>query len=123
MPEPGLRTNNDTSARKMAATGVPFDVVKVAHTDKSVSAPVLLYGGVVDLSDGAAKPKYKGVAVVGLTVDAKGNPQNPKVMRPLGMGLDEKAMEAVRAYKFKPAMKDGTTPVAEAINVEVQFTL
>jgi TonB family protein len=44
-------------------------------------------------------------------------------MRPLGMGLDEKAMEAVRAYKFKPAMKDGTTPVAEAITVEVHFTL
>ena len=46
-----------------------------------------------------------------MIVDAQGNPQNVHVIRTLGMGLDEKAMEAVRKYKFKPAMKDGKTPV------------
>ena len=39
------------------------------------------------------------------------------------MGLDEKAMEAVSKYKFKPAMKDGKTPVAVYVNVEVNFRL
>jgi TonB family protein len=39
------------------------------------------------------------------------------------MGLDEKAMEAVRKYKFKPAMRDGKTPVAVYVNVEVNFRL
>ena len=41
--------------------------------------------------------------MISLIVDAQGNPQNPRVVRPLGMGLDEKALEAVRKYKFKPA--------------------
>jgi protein TonB len=39
------------------------------------------------------------------------------------MGLDEKAMEAVRRYKFKPAMKDGKTPVAVQLSIEVNFRL
>jgi protein TonB len=39
------------------------------------------------------------------------------------MGLDEKALEAVRQYKFRPAMKDGKTPVAVMITVEVNFRL
>jgi protein TonB len=45
------------------------------------------------------------------------------VIRTLGMGLDEKALEAVRKYKFKPAMKDGKTPVPVMITVEVNFRL
>ena len=39
------------------------------------------------------------------------------------MGLDEKALEAVRQYKFKPAMKDGKTPVAVEVTIEVDFRL
>ena len=46
-----------------------------------------------------------------MIIDAQGNPQNPRVVRGLGVGLDEKALEAVRKYRFKPAMK-GNTPVA-----------
>jgi protein TonB len=44
-------------------------------------------------------------------------------VRGLGKGLDEKAIEAVERYKFRPAMKDGTTPVAVYVNVEVNFRL
>ena len=57
-----------------------------------------------------------------LIVDAEGNPQNVHVTRPLGMGLDEKALEAVRQYKFKPAMYQGH-PVAVQIIVNVDFHL
>lgn len=57
-----------------------------------------------------------------IVVDANGIPQDIRVTRPLGMGLDEKAMEAVRQWRFKPAMKDGA-PVAVAINVEISFRL
>jgi len=45
-----------------------------------------------------------------------------KVTRSLGLGLDEKAIEAVKQWKFEPAMKDGK-PVAVQINVEVSFRL
>jgi len=60
---------------------------------------------------------------VGLIVDAQGNPQNVHILRALGMGLDDKAMDAVRKYKFKPAMRDGKTPVAVNLQIEVNFRL
>lgn len=87
-----------------------------------VSAPVLIYDPDPEFSDEARRAKYQGICVVGLIVDAQGNPQQVKVVRPLGMGLDEKAVEAVRQYKFKPAMYKGR-PVAVAINIEVNFRI
>ena len=62
------------------------------------------------------------MCTIALIVDAHGMPQNPRVVRALGMGLDEKALEAVMRYKFKPAMKNGR-PVAVAITVMVNFRL
>jgi len=88
-----------------------------------VSAPVALNDVEAEFSDEARRAKYQGVCLIQLIVDAQGNPQNPRVVRALGMGLDEKALEAVRKYKFKPAMKDGKTPVPVSITVEVNFRL
>ncbi|HTX75749.1 MAG TPA: energy transducer TonB [Terracidiphilus sp.] len=88
-----------------------------------ISAPVALVTPEAEFSDEARRAKYQGVVLISLIVDAQGNPQNPRVVRPLGMGLDEKAMEAVRKYKFKPALKDGRTPVPVMITVEVNFRL
>jgi TonB family protein len=88
-----------------------------------ISAPVALHSVEAEFSDEARRAKYQGVCLISLIVDAQGNPQNPRVVRTLGMGLDEKALEAVRQYKFKPAMKDGKTPVPVMITVEVNFRL
>jgi TonB family protein len=60
--------------------------------------------------------------VISLIVDAQGNPQHVRVVRQLGMGLDEKAVEAVKQYKFKPALMQGK-PVPVEINIEVNFQL
>ncbi len=76
-----------------------------------------------EFSDEARRAKYQGVCLISLIVDAQGNPQNIHVVRALGMGLDEKAIEAMRKYKFKPAMKDGKTPVPVMITIEVDFRL
>jgi TonB family protein len=88
-----------------------------------ISAPVPIFQPEAEFSDEARRAKYQGICVIALIVDAQGNPQNVHVIRTLGMGLDEKAMEAVRKYKFKPAMKDGRTPVPTMITVEVDFHL
>lgn len=90
------------------------------HVGGGVLAPQLIYGPDPEFSDEARKAKYQGVVVVNLIVDASGNPQRIRVIRPLGMGLDEKAVEAVRQYKFKPAMLQGK-PVPVEINIEVNF--
>jgi|CZKL01.1.fsa_nt_gi protein TonB len=87
-----------------------------------VTAPVPVIWPEAEFSDEARRAKYQGVCLVSLIVDAQGNPQNPRVVRALGMGLDEKALEAVRKYKFKPAMK-GNTPVPVMITIEVNFRL
>lgn len=88
-----------------------------------ISAPVPLNNVEAEFSDEARRAKYQGVCLIQMIVDAQGNPQNPRVIRPLGMGLDEKALEAVRKYRFKPAMKNGRTPVPVMITVEVNFRL
>jgi TonB family protein len=87
-----------------------------------VSAPVAIFTPEAEFSDEARRAKYQGVVLISLIVDSQGNPQNPRVVRPLGMGLDEKALEAVRKYKFKPAMKEGK-PVAVMMSIEVNFRL
>lgn len=88
-----------------------------------ISAPSIIHSVEAEFSDEARRAKYQGVCVISLIVDAQGNPQNVRVVRALGMGLDEKAIEAIRQYKFKPAMKDGKTPVPVTLNIEVDFRL
>ena len=87
-----------------------------------VSAPKVLYEPDPEYSEEARKAKYQGTVVLWLVVDANGRPEQIRVQRALGMGLDEKAIEAVKTWKFEPAKKDGH-PVPVMINVEVNFRL
>jgi len=87
-----------------------------------VSAPRALNTPDPEYSEEARKAKYQGTVVLWLIVDQNGRPQQVKVARSLGMGLDQKAIEAVRKWTFEPAQKDGK-PVAVQINVEVNFRL
>ena len=63
------------------------------HVGGGVSAPQLIFAPDPEFSDEARRAKYQGVCVVSLIVDAQGNPQRVQVVRHLGMGLDEKAVE------------------------------
>jgi len=87
-----------------------------------VSNPILVVSSDAEFSDEARRNKYQGVCLIAVIVDAHGYPSNLRVIRPLGMGLDEKALQSVQKYRFKPAMKNGR-PVAAMINVEVDFRL
>jgi len=87
-----------------------------------VSAPVVIYQVDPEFSEEARKAKFMGVVTVNLIVDQQGRPQNVHVIRGVGMGLDEKAKEAVMQYKFKPAMEGGK-PVAVELNIEVNFQI
>jgi len=88
-----------------------------------VSAPVPLNSVEAEFTDEARRAKYQGVCLVSMIIDAQGNPQSARVVRGLKMGLNEKALEAARKYRFKPAMLDGKTPVPVMITVEVNFRL
>jgi len=87
-----------------------------------VSAPRALFAPDPEYSEEARKAKYQGVCVLYLIVGPDGRTRDIRIARSLGLGLDEKAIEAVKQWKFEPAMKDGK-PVSVAINVEVSFRL
>lgn len=88
----------------------------------SVRAPVLTYSVDPEFSEEARKAKFSGNVQVALVVDELGRPKSIRVERGVGMGLDEKAVEAVRQYKFRPAMKDGR-PVPVELYIEVNFQI
>ena len=87
-----------------------------------VSAPAVVFKVEPEYSEEARKAKWQGTVLLSIVVDEKGNPRDIKVLRSLGLGLDQKAIEAVEKWRFKPGMKDGR-PVAVSANVEVNFRL
>jgi protein TonB len=87
-----------------------------------VSAPVVIFEVEPGFSEEARKAKVAGNVLVNLWVDEKGNPSHVHVIRGVGMGLDEKAVEAVKQYRFRPAMENGK-PVLVELNIEVDFRI
>ena len=87
-----------------------------------VSAPKVTYAPDPEYSEEARKGKIEGVVVLWMIVTPEGTVRDVKVARSLGHGLDEKAIEAVKKWKFEPALKDGQ-PVAVQINVKCSFRL
>ena len=87
-----------------------------------VSAPVLIYSVDPEFSEEARKAKAAGHVLVALWVDEKGLPTHVRVLRGLGMGLDEKAVEAVKQYRFRPSMENGK-PVTVQMNIDVMFQI
>jgi len=87
-----------------------------------VSPPTLLFKVEPEYSEEARKAKFQGTVVLFVVVDENGKPRDLKVIRPLGLGLDQKAIEAVEKWKFAPGKKDGK-PVAVQATIEVNFRL
>jgi TonB family protein len=84
--------------------------------------PVLLFKKEPEYSEAARNAKYQGTVVLNVEVDDSGKVQDCRVTRSLGLGLDEKAIEAVQQWRFRPATKDGK-PIAARTVVEVSFRL
>jgi TonB family protein len=87
-----------------------------------VSAPNPVYKPEPEFSEEARKAKYQGAVTVVCVVGPDGRVRDVQIARPLGMGLDEKAIEAVKQWRFEPAKKDGV-PVAVRIQIDVDFHL
>jgi TonB family protein len=105
-----------------ATPGGAFGTQGPRRPGGAVTEPRLLYAPLPNYPLAARGEKYSGIAVIGLIVDASGAPRDVRVVRPLGMGLDEAAVEAVEHYRFSPAMYGGK-PVPVQINIEVDFRM
>jgi TonB family protein len=96
--------------------------IGVAHRGAGVTPPQLLYKVDPEFSEEARKAKHQGMVLLSIEVDASGNVRNIRVLRGLGLGLDEKAIEAVSRWRFRPGLFDGKPAVTEA-TVQVNFQL
>jgi TonB family protein len=117
------RANMDTTPMMMrSVSNHSADSQQIYHVGGEVTPPQLVFAPDPEYTEKARRAKYQGVCVISTVVDAQGNPTRVLVVRHLGMGLDMKAVEAVKQYRFKPGMRFGK-PVSVAVNIEVNFRL
>jgi len=99
--------------------GIGGGVFKVGG---GVSAPRPIATPDPQYTDEARQAKTQGTCILWLIVDTDGRPRDIRVVHGLGHGLEARAIEAVKQWRFEPAMKDGK-PVNVQISVEVGFRL
>jgi periplasmic protein TonB len=116
---PGIGSGNGAGIGPGSGGGIGGGVM---HIGGGVKPPMVLKQVEPEFSEEARKAKFSGNVEVYLWVDEQGNPSHVQVTRGVGMGLDQKAVEAVKQYKFKPATKDGK-PVKVDLYVDVNFTI
>jgi TonB family protein len=87
-----------------------------------ITAPRAIYAPDPEFSEEARKAKYQGTVILWVVVGPDGRVHEVRVQRSLGMGLDERAAQTIRTWRFDPARRNGV-PVAVQVNVEVNFRL
>ena len=115
----GVGSGNGTGAGQGTGGGYGGGIMSVGG---GVSAPQVIHSAEPEFTEEARRADYQGSAAIQLIVDSQGEPQDVRVVRHLGMGLDQKAVEAVRQYRFRPAMYQGH-PVSVQMVIEVDFHL
>jgi TonB family protein len=94
----------------------------VCRVGSGISAPRPIHAPDPEYSDLARQAKFQGTVVLRAVIRPDGTAGEVCVQRPIGQGLDEKAIEAVKVWRFEPAKRDGK-PLAVVINIEINFRL
>jgi TonB family protein len=118
----GAEAKADAASSPYAPLVQPTHSPDAVRMASGVSAPVLLLKVEPEYTEEARAAKYQGTVLVYVEVGPDGNAHNMQVVRGLGLGLDEKAIEAVNKWKFKPGAKEGQ-PVTVQATIEVNFRL
>lgn len=109
-------------AEMMPQSETPPSAGGVHHVGRGISAPIATYKTEPQYTEEARTANFQGTVGLSMVVDEEGLPRKVKVVRPLGVGLDEKAIESVQQWRFLPARLNGK-PVAVLATVEVNFRL
>ena len=115
----GIGMGHGTGAGPGSGGGYGGGVMSVGG---GVSAPVVIHSVDPEFTEEARNANFQGTVSLQLIVDPQGNPQNVRVVRHSGMGLDDKAVQAVKQYKFRPAMYQGHAVAVQMI-IDVDFHL
>ncbi len=113
---------NDSPRQSPVGTPATPQVANLTHVGGSVKPPTLLSQVDPSFSDAARGMRYSGNVEVRLWVEPSGLPTHLQVVRPAGLGLDERALAAVSAYRFTPAIQNGK-PVIVDLYVDVNFRI
>jgi TonB family protein len=113
-----------TGAPKAAATAAPPPPLPpgVLRVGNGVTPPAVIFKTEPSYTEEARAAKVQGSVVLNVVVGPDGRAQQVSVLRSLDPGLDQKAVETVGTWKFKPGMKDGQ-PVAVQAQIEINFRL
>jgi len=109
-----------SAALTQTAPGTPPN--GVYRVGGGVAAPALIRKQEPQYSEDARRTRYQGTVLLYVEIDPEGKATNIKVQRGLGLGLDERAIEAVQSWQFKPGTKDGN-PVTVMATIEINFRL
>lgn len=88
-----------------------------------IKPPIPLYIAKAHYTLEARRENITGPCLISLIVDIHGMPENARITQSIGHGLDEYALEAVKQYRFKPAMRNGIQPVPVKLTVHIEFML
>jgi TonB family protein len=123
-----VRTVQDARLQASASESFPQSVYSDSATKihraglNGVGVPVCIYCPPPDYSDEARIAKLQGAVVLGVVISPEGTVAARIILvKGLGKGLDEKAIEAVKSWRFKPARDSAGNPVAVQIPIEVTF--
>lgn len=121
-PTPGQETTDHDPSQNRAAGGDGGSGSAYRGDMTGVSPPQLLHRVDPYYSEEARNARLEGRVELYIEVGLDGRAHNLKIRRSLGLGLDERAIEAVRQWTFKPAMKDGQpVQVGAMVNVIFRF--
>ena len=87
-----------------------------------ISGPRVIHKADPEYTPEALEAKLVGEVILSLVVDTEGTPTEIKLIKGLGKGLDEKAVECLQKWRFKPGMRNGE-PVPIKATVEINFRL
>jgi protein TonB len=103
-------------------SGSRLGTASQAPPPKITRSAQVIYKEEPEYSDEARKAHWEGTVILAVDVDTAGRTTNIRVVRSLGLGLDEKAIAAVARWKFRPALS-GDRPVTTPATIEVTFRL
>ena len=116
LPPPGIRQPDRKAAPETIGADQPF------HVGAGVAAPKATFTPEPKFSDIARYEKFQGTVVLDVIVGKDGAIHRIRLVRPLGLGLDESARSTIQTWRFQPATRNGQ-PVAVEMNIEVAFNL
>jgi TonB family protein len=119
---PGRRRDEGAKTAAAPAPGSTGDAGTVYRVGNGVSAPSILYKEEPEYTEQARNAKLNGMVLLNLEIDPSGRARNVRVLRGLGLGLDENAVAAIGKWRFRPGYKDGR-PVTTSVQIAVRFRL